>query len=171
MLAVESNARADSDARQRIRYAGFPTIKTIIDFDFTAQPAVDRVQIAGLEGGGWLAEARQHRPAGPARRQQNSSSDCARHRRGQRWASSRVRPGHGMDHPPGRSAPTDRLDVELRKISRYVLIVIDEVSYVPFETEDANLDHPALSGPDFTRRQHSMETSAPRRRLLGVFRR
>lgn len=55
---MESNARAESVARQRIRYAGFPSIKTITDFDFTAKPAVDRVQIAGLEGGGWLAEAR-----------------------------------------------------------------------------------------------------------------
>jgi DNA replication protein DnaC len=52
VLAVESNARAESGAHQRIRYAGFPTIKTITDFDFTAQPAVDRAQIARLEAGG-----------------------------------------------------------------------------------------------------------------------
>lgn len=51
VLAVESNARAQSGARQRIRYAGFPAIKTITDFDFTAQPALDRAQIARLEGG------------------------------------------------------------------------------------------------------------------------
>ena len=33
----------------------------------------------------------------------------------------------------------DRLDAELRKISRYGLIVIDEVGYIPFEPEAANL--------------------------------
>ena len=33
----------------------------------------------------------------------------------------------------------DRLDAELRKISRYGLIVIDEVGYIPFDTEAANL--------------------------------
>jgi DNA replication protein DnaC len=54
-LAVDSNARAESVVRQRIRDAGFPAIKTITDFDFTAQPAVDRAQIARLEAGGWLA--------------------------------------------------------------------------------------------------------------------
>ena len=32
-----------------------------------------------------------------------------------------------------------RLDAELRKISRYGLIVIDEVGYIPFEPEAANL--------------------------------
>jgi len=33
----------------------------------------------------------------------------------------------------------DRLDTELRKIARYGLIVIDEVGYIPFDTEAANL--------------------------------
>ena len=66
VLAVESNARAESGARQRIRYAGFPAIKTITDFDFTAQPAVDRAQIARLEAGGWLAEARNVVLLGPS---------------------------------------------------------------------------------------------------------
>lgn len=65
VLAVESNARAESGARQRIRYAGFPAIKTITDFDFTAQPAVDRAQIARLEAGGWLSEARNIVLLGP----------------------------------------------------------------------------------------------------------
>lgn len=44
VLAVESNARAESVARQRIRYAGLPAIKTMADFDFTAQPALDHAQ-------------------------------------------------------------------------------------------------------------------------------
>jgi DNA replication protein DnaC len=65
VLTVESNARAESGARQRIRYAGFPAIKTITDFDFTSQPALDRAQIARLEGGGWLAEARNVVLLGP----------------------------------------------------------------------------------------------------------
>ena len=33
----------------------------------------------------------------------------------------------------------ERLEAELRKISRYGLIVIDEVGYIPFDTEAANL--------------------------------
>jgi len=65
VLAVESNARAESGAQQRIRQAGFPAVKTITDFDFTAQPHVDRAQVARLEGGGWLAEARNIVLLGP----------------------------------------------------------------------------------------------------------
>ena len=33
----------------------------------------------------------------------------------------------------------NRLEAELRKISRYGLIIIDEVGYIPFDTEAANL--------------------------------
>ncbi|MDV8079540.1 ATP-binding protein [Rhodococcus sp. IEGM 1370] len=65
VLAAESNARAESGARLRIKGAGFPAIKTVTDFDFTAQPGVDRGQIARLEGGGWLAEARNVVLLGP----------------------------------------------------------------------------------------------------------
>jgi hypothetical protein len=55
-------------SRQRIRYAGFPAIRTITDFDFTAQPALDRAQISRLGAGGWLAEARSIVLLGPLQR-------------------------------------------------------------------------------------------------------
>lgn len=131
---MESNARAESVARQRIRYAGFPSIKTITDFDFTAKPAVDRVQIAGLEGGGWLAEARNIVLLGPPGTGKNASGDCAGNRRGPR-RTPRVAfaSATGWITRLAEAHRIDRLDAELRKISRYGLIVIDEVGYIPFD--------------------------------------
>jgi hypothetical protein len=40
-----------------------------------------------------------------------------------------------------------RLHDELRRLGRYPLIVIDEVGYVPFEAEAANLGMTSRSGP------------------------
>src|SRR6185437_6665409 len=54
VLAVESNARAESGARQRIRYAGFPAIKTITDFDFTPNLMSIALRLPALKlAGGW----------------------------------------------------------------------------------------------------------------------
>ena len=43
-----------------------------------------------------------------------------------------------MGHP-ARRRPPRRLQPELRRLGRYPLLVIDEVGYVPFEPEAANL--------------------------------
>lgn len=140
VLAMESNARAESDARQRIRYAGFPAIKTITDFDFTAQPAVDRAQIARLEAGAdWLTGARNIvllGPPGTAKTHLATALAIAAAHGGHRVAFA---PAIGWITRLVEAHRIDRLDAKLRKISRYGLIVIEEVGYIPFDTEAANL--------------------------------
>lgn len=103
VLAVESNARAESGARQRIRYAGFPAIKTITDFDFTAQPALDRAQIARLEGGGWLAEARNVVLLGPPVIDGSSAEWLCSPSSGR--CCDRCNVGRGVDAAAGQFAP------------------------------------------------------------------
>jgi DNA replication protein DnaC len=64
VLEREVSARHASGARLRIRAAGFPSPKTLEDFDFDAQPAV-RQQVSALASGGFLVEARNVVLLGP----------------------------------------------------------------------------------------------------------
>src|ERR1700758_4464079 len=64
VLEREVSARSASGAQLRIRAAGFPSRKTLEDFDFDAQPAA-RQQIAALASGAFLTEARNIVLLGP----------------------------------------------------------------------------------------------------------
>lgn len=66
VLSVEATARAESGARQRVKRAGFPAVKTIADFYFSAQPGIDRAGIVRLETGAWGATAENVVLHGPA---------------------------------------------------------------------------------------------------------
>jgi len=73
VLAVESSARAESGARQRIRYARFPAIKTITDFDFTAQ-AGHRVAFAPAAG--WISRLAEAHSIGRLEAELRNISRC-----------------------------------------------------------------------------------------------
>jgi DNA replication protein DnaC len=65
VLSREVAAREASGAATRIRSAGFPTRKSLEDFNFDHQPALNRDMIAHLGTGAFLAKARNVVLLGP----------------------------------------------------------------------------------------------------------
>jgi len=138
VLEREVSARNASGAEMRIRSAGFGARKTLEDFDFDAQPTI-RNQVAPLASGGFLTEARNIvllGPPGTGKTHLAIALGITACRHGHRvlfatatdWVT-RLTDAHRAG----------RLAAELTKLRRYGLIIVDEVGYLPFEQDAANL--------------------------------
>jgi DNA replication protein DnaC len=139
VLSREVSSRESSGAEMRIRGAGFPGRKAIEEFNFDHQPTLKRDTIAHLGTSAFIDKAQNVvllGPPGTGKTHLSIGLGIAAAHHGHRvlfataveWVA-RLQTAHQQG----------RLAAELTKLRRYSLLIIDEVGYIPFEQDAANL--------------------------------
>ena len=138
-LEREVAARQDHGGENRIRSARFPARKTIEDFDFAFQRSIKRDVIAHLATLDFTAEANNVVFLGPPGTGKTHLAIGLGIRACQ--AGHRVAFATAAEWVARLSEAHEqgRLQEELTRLGRIPLLVIDEVGYIPFESEAANL--------------------------------
>jgi DNA replication protein DnaC len=167
VLEREVAARNASGARLRIRAASFGAVKTMDDFDFDHQPAA-RTPVQALASGAYLSEHRNVvllGPPGTGKTHLATALGVAACRQGHRVLFATA-----TDWVTRLSEAHDRgrLAAELTRLRRYALIIVDEVGYLPFEQDAANLFFQLVS----SRYEHAsliLTSNLPFSSWAGVF--
>jgi DNA replication protein DnaC len=138
-LEREVASRQSHGGEARVKAAHFPQIKTLEDFDFSYQRSIRKEIVAHL-GALDLVEAKDNviflGPPGTGKSHLAIALDIRACQAGHRVAFATA--AQWVDRL-GAAHTQARLDDELVRLARIPLLIIDEVGYIPFEAEAANL--------------------------------
>ena len=137
LLRIEVEATQARRWRMRMKLANFPTSWTLGDFDFSAQPGVDRKLISELAGGAYLEDAANVLFIGPPGVGKTMLAVIL--------GRAAVDAGHRVYHTTAadlaarcrKAALEGRWATTMNFFAGPRLLIIDELGYLPMPAEDA----------------------------------
>ncbi len=139
LLSTEVSAREAHGGEGRIKFARFPARKTLEEFDFTFQRSVKKTVIEHLGQLDFL-HARENvillGPPGTGKTHLAIALGIRACLAGQRVIFKTATEWVALLADTQRQG---RLDDELKRLERYPLLICDEVGYIPFDPQAANL--------------------------------
>ena len=123
----------------QIRMSGIPMHKTLEDFDFGFQPSIDMRQILGLATMRFLENAENVVFLGPPGVGKTHLATAIGTLAAQNRYSTYYVNCHALIDMLKRSHYENRLSEKMKWFSRYKLLIIDEIGYLPMDIQGANL--------------------------------
>ena len=139
LTEVELQIRSENRLKRKLREAKFPLLKTLEQFDYSSAEALDKRLMRELESGDYLASHRNiilMGKSGTGKTHLATGLAVAACRQG---ITARFVDGCGLSMELIEAQSERKLSRVIQKYARYGLVVVDELGYVPFSKESAQL--------------------------------
>ena len=122
-----------------IQFAGFPYQKTLEDFDFTFQPSLNKDQIMDFKNLRFIENKENILFVGSPGVGKTHLATAIGLENAKSNHSTYFVNCHDLIETLKKAYSQNRLDEKLKTLSKYKLLIIDEVGYLPIDMEAANM--------------------------------
>lgn len=139
LTELERNARTENGRKRRVREARFPLLKPLETFQFEAAPELDLRRVKELLGGQYLQEKRNVIFLGRSGTGKTHLATALGMEACRQGVRTRFVTGCGLGNELIEARNDKILGRVMKRYSTYGLLVLDELGYVPFSKEGAEL--------------------------------
>ena len=138
-LIAERDCRRARSAATLVRMAGFPAIKTMEDYDYKFATAAPRRQIEQLGALSFVARRENVVFLGPSGVGKTHLAIALGHKAANAGIKTRFTTAADLMLQVQTAVRQDRLADLMKGLSRYALLIIDEIGYLPLTRDQAHL--------------------------------
>lgn len=135
----EVDFKEKNASKSMIKAAAFPFVKELKDYEFSFQPTVNEQELKELATLGFLEKHENIVFLGPSGVGKTHLATAIGIAAAKRRVSTYFIKCNDLLAQLKRAKLENRLDARLKHFSKYKLLVVDEIGYLPIDKEDSNL--------------------------------
>lgn len=139
LSSYEVDFKEQNASRSMIKAVAFPFVKELKDYDFEFQPSVNEQEMRELASLGFLEKNENIVFLGPSGVGKTHLATSIGIAAAKKHASTYFIKCNDLLQQLKRAQLENRLDARLKHFSKYRLLIIDELGYLPINKEDSNL--------------------------------